>query len=160
MVTTTPAVSLSTLGAWLLKVSPQTTSVGELRRQGFREVTRRCVQPSYRTALVRAGQPVLLWVSGRDPRHPAGVHAVGHTTGSVQVAGAEVSMPVRLRAVEPVLTRDEILADPVLACLEVIRVPAGSNPSYLDTGQYLALRSTFPQLAASTGPAPSTAPPP
>ena len=40
-----------------------------LAGDGFAGVARWCVRPSYRTGLVAAGQPVLLWVSGKDPRH-------------------------------------------------------------------------------------------
>ena len=56
-------------------------------------------------------------------------------------------MPVRLVPVDPVVTRAEILVHPVLSGCEVIRMPAGSNPSYLDTEQYRALQSAFPQVS-------------
>jgi hypothetical protein len=42
--------------------------------------------------------------------------------------------------------RAELLADPLLRDLEVIRMPAGSNPSYVDRAQYRTLRQAFPQL--------------
>ena len=42
----------------------------------------------------------------------------------------------------PVL-RAELLLDPVLATAEVVRMPAGSNPSYLDREQYAALRAAY-----------------
>ncbi len=53
-------------------------------------------------------------------------------------------MPVRLRPSTPVIHREEILAHPTLAGIEVIRMPAGSNPSYLDAEQYAALQQAFP----------------
>ncbi|MET0999166.1 MAG: hypothetical protein ABWX73_10655 [Marmoricola sp.] len=129
-----------------MKASPAGLSVDEAVRTGFEAVTSRCVRPTYRAELIREGQPVLLWVSGRDPRHPAGIYAVGHTTGPV-ARGEELAMPVRLQRLDPVVAREEIVADPTLASLEVIRMPAGSNPSYLDREQYAALLAAFPQVS-------------
>jgi len=130
-----------TLGAWLVKAAPAGLSMTEVMSTGFATVTSRCVRPSYRTALVRAGQPVLLWLSGRDPDHPAGIHAHGRTTGP-----ASDEMPVQLEPVDPVVTRQQVLAVPGLAGAEVLRMPAGSNPSFLDVEQYLALQQAFRQL--------------
>jgi hypothetical protein len=62
-------------------------------------------------------------------------------------AGDELSMPVSLRAIDPPVTREEIRAHPGLASIEVLRMPAGSNPSYLDLEQYGALVGAFPQVA-------------
>jgi hypothetical protein len=100
------------------------------------------VRQTYRTALVRANQPVLLWVSGNDPEHPAGIHARGWTTGP-----ASDVIPVRLTAIEPVVSRSQVRDLPRLAGAEVLRMPAGSNPSFLDVAQYAALQEAFPQLA-------------
>ncbi len=136
------ALTEETLGAWLVKAAPSGLPMTEVMRTRFATVTSRCVRPSYRTALVREGQPVLLWLSGRDPDHPAGIHAHGLTTGP-----ASDEMPVRLVPVDPVVTRQQVLAVPGLAAAEVLRMPAGSNPSYLDVDQYLALLEAFPQLA-------------
>jgi hypothetical protein len=141
-----PAVTVATLGAWLVKARPDGLPLAELRASDFAGLTSRCVRPTYRAELVERGQPVLLWVSGRDPQHPAGIHAAGETTGGVQDDGSELSMSVRLHAIDPVVRREEILAHPVLRDLEVVRMPAGSNPSYLDRAQYRTLRQAFPQL--------------
>ncbi len=142
------AITDDILGAWLFKASPGGLPLAEVLRSGFSTVTTRCIRPSYRTDLVRAGQPVLLWVSGRDPVHPAGVYACGSTTGPTAYDVSEPFVPVRLRAVEPAVPRTELLADPVLALAEVIRMPAGSNPSYLDVQQYAALCAAFPQVGS------------
>jgi hypothetical protein len=96
----------------------------------------RCVRPSYRLELMRAGQPVLLWVSGRDD---PGVHALGVVAGPVTDTEGGPAVPVRLtRLAEPV-ERAELLADPVARDAEVLRMPAGSNPSWLSAGQYAAV---------------------
>ncbi|QXG75923.1 hypothetical protein KUM42_19515 [Modestobacter sp. L9-4] len=96
----------------------------------------RCLRPSYRLGLVRAGQPVLLWVSGRDR---PGVHALGVVTGPVRDTHDGPAVPVQLtRLAEPV-DRAELLADPAVRDAEVLRMPAGSNPSWLSAGQYAAV---------------------
>ena len=141
------AVTESSLGAWLVKASPAALPLPELVRTGFAQITSRCVRPSYRTELVLEGQPVLLWVSGRDPRHPAGIYAHGQTTGPVHTADDGPAMPMRLQGVLPTVSREEILAVAELGGLEVLRMPAGSNPSYLDIDQYRVLRQQFPQVS-------------
>jgi hypothetical protein len=141
------ALTLDSLGAWLLKASPADGALDDVVAEDFRSVTTRCVRPSYRTELVRPGQPVLLWVSGSDPRHPSGISARGRTTGTVVVTDQDGPvMPVSLCPVDPAVPRGLLLQDPVLARLEVLRMPAGSNPSYLDRAQYAALCSAFPQV--------------
>ena len=120
--------------------------MGGLVRSGFSTITTRCVRPSYRTSLVAPGQPVLLWVSGRDRSHPAGVYAEGRTTGVVRQDGEDLVMPVSLGALEVPVPRVELLAHPLLAQLEVLRMPAGSNPSYVTQEQLEALRAGWPQV--------------
>ena len=142
---TARAVTERSLGAWLVKASPGSLPIEELVRTGFADITSRCVRPTYRTGLVQRDQPVLLWVSGNDSRHPAGIYACGRTTGPVVPAAGSPTMPVRLRAIEPAIHRTDILDHPMLASIEVLRMPAGSNPSYLDTEQYHALQQAFPQ---------------
>ena len=75
------ALSTDSLGAWLVKASGAAPSTREHVRAGFAGVETWCVRPTYRTDLVAAGQPVLLWVSGSEPGLPAGIHAHGRTTG-------------------------------------------------------------------------------
>jgi len=144
---TTRAVTERSLGAWLVKANPGSLPIEETVRTRFADITSRCVRPTYRTGVVREGQPVLLWVSGNDRRHPAGIYAAGHTTGPVDLEASSPEMPVRLRAIEPAIPRQEIRTHPVLAGIEVIRMPAGSNPSYLDAEQYRVLLRDFPQVA-------------
>ena len=120
--------------------------MGGLVRTGFSTITTRCVRPSYRTSLVAPGQPVLLWVSGQDRSHPAGVYAEGRTTGVVRAEGDDLVLPVSLTPLEPAVRRVELLAHPLLAQLEVLRMPAGSNPSYVTEEQLEALRAGWPQV--------------
>ena len=157
MASPVPAVTQESLGAWLLKASPELLAVEEHVRTGFRTLTSRCVRSTYRAALVREGQPVLLWLSGHDRRHPAGLYAQGSTTGVAREDGPELAVPLALRLIDPVVTRRELLAHPRLAGIEVIRMPAGSNPSYLDVEQYAELRQAFPQVSPTGPPLLSTA---
>jgi hypothetical protein len=40
---------------------------------------------------------------------------------------------------DPHVPREELLADPDFAGAEVVRMPAGSNPSWLSAAQYVAV---------------------
>jgi hypothetical protein len=86
----------------------------------------RCVRSSYRLELMAAGQPCLLWLSGRAA---PGVHALGALTGPVgrDDDGGPV-VPVRLELLAEPVPRAELLADPRMRDAEVLRMPAGSNP--------------------------------
>ena len=55
-------------------------------------------------------------------------------------------LPLRLRTTDPMVPRRELLASPELHHLEVLRMPAGSNPSFIDRNAWHALRELFPQV--------------
>ena len=137
------ALSTQTLGAWLVKASGAAPSTREHVQQRFARVETWCARPTYRTDLVAAGQPVLLWVSGSEPSLPAGIHAHGRTTGP---AGDGV-IPMVLAPVDAPLLRSELVGHPELAALEVLRMPAGSNPSYVTPEQLEALVALCEELA-------------
>jgi hypothetical protein len=140
------AITPATLGAWVVKASPTEDTVAELVRRGFSTDWTSCVRPTYRTDLVEAGQPVLLWVSGRDASTPAGIHARGVTTGSAAYGEDQVRVPLRLEPVDPPVRRADLFGHPVLQGAEVLRMPAGSNPSYLTVEELAALEQGWPQL--------------
>lgn len=156
---TAPALTASTLGAWLVKGSERALSMDELIRSEFASVRQWCLRASYRADLVAPGQPVLLWISGSSKVHPAGIYAVGRTTGPAtadqaddgQVAPAErrrrtLSMPVSLSPLEPPVLRSHLLQHPALSRMEVLRMAAGSNPSFVTRAEWSALLSDWPQL--------------
>ena len=121
------------VACWVLKSASPRQVAGELTR---------CVRPSYRLGLMAAGQPCLLWRSGRqDP----GVHAVGVLTGPPEAGDGGPVVPVRLVALAEPVPRAELLADPAFRDAEVLRMPAGSNPSWLDAAQYAAVRARIVQ---------------
>lgn len=150
------ALDQASLGAWVIKSRFEASLLDHWMSTAFADVTTRCVRASYRTALVAAGQPVLLWISGQDRERPAGIYAQGRTTGAVGTdpggdssrpgAQAQPVMPVALEPVTPPVLRREILGHPVLSRIEVVRMPAGSNPSFLDRTQLHALREAWPHL--------------
>jgi hypothetical protein len=87
---------------------------------------------------MQPGQPCLLWVSGRER---PGVHALGELTGGPVESDGGPVVAVRLtRLAEPVDRRD-LLTDPAVRDAEVLRMPAGSNPSWLSAAQYAALQA-------------------
>ena len=108
----------------MLKAATPQPLVGELTR---------CVRPSYRLGLMAPGQPCLLWRSGRDS---PGVHALGVLSGPVHGEDGGPVVPVRLTPLAEPVPRAELVADPVFREAEVIRMPAGSNPSWLTAAQY------------------------
>ena len=113
---------------------------------GFETGSTWCVRPGYRADLVEPGQPVLLWVSGRSARTPAGIHAQGVTLGRADRTTGRLAVPMTFEPVSPPVLRADLLEHPVLACIEVVRMAAGSNPSYLTREQLRALRHGWPQV--------------
>ncbi|MDR7361052.1 hypothetical protein [Nocardioides marmoribigeumensis] len=146
MSTPSRSVTPESLGAWVVKASPAEGTVAELARRGFSTDWVSCVRPTYRADLVEPGQAVLLWVSGRSPTLPAGIHAHGTTTGRASYDGTTLRVPLRLEPVDPHVLRPELLDHPVLRGAEVLRMPAGGNPSYLRRAELDALLTGWPQL--------------
>jgi hypothetical protein len=108
-----------------------------------RELTR-CVRRTSRLGLVRPGQACLLWVSGRvEP----GVHAIGEVGGSPEEGQDGPVLDVRLTRLPTPVPRADLLADPAARDAEVLRVPAGSNPSWLSPAQFAAVLARLPEGA-------------
>jgi hypothetical protein len=127
------------VAGWLIKSTRAPAEIAPGWAPGEERELTRCVRRSYRLGLVSPGQPVVLWVSGRlGP----GVHAVGSVTGPAQEpvdAGPgdddRPALPVRLIRLANPVERAELLHDPRFRDAEVLRVPAGSNPSWLSAAQ-------------------------
>ena len=129
------------VACWVIKSSRTPGSVAPGWLPGTVRELDRCVRRSYRLDLMGPGQPCLLWVSGRQQ---PGVHALGELTGAVAPGDGGPVVAVRLtRLAEPV-HRAELLADPVARDAEVLRMPAGSNPSWLSPAQYAAVLAHLP----------------
>jgi len=82
------------------------------------------------------GDPCLLWLSGRDR---PGVHALGEVVGDVEERADGPEVPVRLTLLAEPVPRADLLGDSRMQDAEVLRMPAGSNPSWLTAEQYAAV---------------------
>lgn len=142
------------LGAWLIKANGDRSDIAA--RAARREpVEQWCVQPSYRTALMAAGQRVVFWVSGRTS---PGVWAFGELTGAPvrdpEGPDPKLRVPLRLHWLEEAdrVPRPTLLADPRLDRLEVLRMPQGSNPSFVTPQELAAIEhhAGHPQPATTT----------
>jgi hypothetical protein len=137
---------------WVLKSTRPPELIEPGWRVGHAHDLTRCVRRSYRLGLMRSGQPCLLWVSGRTE---PGVHALGELTGEPEERDGGPVVPVRLRRLRSPVARADLLADPAARDAEVLRMPAGSNPSWLSPAQYAAVLAHLPQhSAAALGPWP------
>jgi hypothetical protein len=123
------------VAGWLIKSTRAPATIEPGWAPGEERELTRCVQRSYRLELVSRGQPVVLWVSGRVR---PGVHAVGTVSGPVRADDGDRDgpvLPVRLTPLPDPVDRAELLADPEFRSAEVLRMPAGSNPSWLSAAQ-------------------------
>ena len=124
------------VACWVLKTTrPPSDLVPGWAAGTARDLTR-CVRRSYRLDFMAAGQPCLLWLSGRDR---PGVHGLGVLTGDAEPDGGGWAVPLRLRLLAEPVPRAELLTDPVAREAEVLRMPAGSNPSWLSPAQFAAV---------------------
>jgi hypothetical protein len=130
------------VACWVLKTSVPPAEVVPGWRPGSEQELTRCVRRSYRLDLMDTGQPCVLWLSGRDR---PGVHALGRLAGSPHEDADGPVVPVRLFLLAEPVERAELLADPVAREAEVLRMPAGSNPSWLSRPQFDAVLSRVPE---------------
>jgi hypothetical protein len=141
-------VRLADLGAWLLKGNADRA---DLAARFAREprVGQWCVQPSYRTRLMRAGQPVLFWASGSHGTLPYGIWGVGTLAGAPALDPRDgrwhVPLDLTIGAPDTWLPRGELRADRRLAALEVFRQPQAANPSFVTVEQFAALTGHLAQ---------------
>jgi len=129
------------VACWVLKSATPPEGIGAGWTAGAALVVDRCVRPSYRLGEMRPGAPCLLWISGRDR---PGVHALGELAGMPHDGPGGPAVPVRLVLLRAHLPRADLVADPVFAGAEVVRMPAGSNPSWLSPDQYAVVLARLP----------------
>jgi hypothetical protein len=126
------------VAAWLLKTTMPPEQLADGWRPGATRVLQRCLRGSYRLGLMLPGQPCLLWLSGADR---PGVHAVGSLSGLPGATADGPAVAVALRRLHRPVPRAALLGSPAFEAAEVVRMPAGSNPSYLTGEQLRAVRS-------------------
>jgi hypothetical protein len=136
-------VDLADLGAWLLKGNADRRDLADRFARDPRVETWG-VHPSYRTALMAAGQPVLFWGSGSRHRLPYGIWGLGEVAGPPGYYHEAGRWLVPLTLViwdrHEWVPRTELRGDPRLAGLEVLRQPQAANPSYVSRAEFGALR--------------------
>jgi len=131
-----PRLLLEDVACWVVKSTRPPDELAPDWPAGEVRALDRCLRSSYRLDLMRPGQPCLLWVSGRQA---PGVHALGKLSAVPVDTGGGPVVAVRFtRLAEPV-ARADLLADPAARDAEVLRMPAGSNPSWLSGAQYAAV---------------------
>ncbi len=154
------AITDEAFGAWLLKRSSRTWDVVAWVAAGPGHRQEWCVQPSYRSARMRAGDPVVLWVSGSARSEPAaGVWGLGRLRGPATtpaIAGKPV-VPVDVAMLGLLLTRVQARQDPVLQGMEVLRQPSMGNPGWLTVPEWDRLQHV---VVAARGGAPGRVRPP
>lgn len=138
-----PRITRETIAGWLVRSSAH--GAGELftARQGGRPIDRWCVASNYRSALMRPGDPIVLWVSGDGRRFARGVWGWGNVTGSARpmpdAHDGRLSVPVHIELLDRPVTDAELRAAGI-GDLEVQRQPMGSNPSWISVPQLQGLR--------------------
>jgi hypothetical protein len=122
------------VACWVLKTRTAPADLlPDWSRGTARELTR-CLRRSYRVELMQPGQRCLLWLSGSVA---PGVHGIGTLTSHAtsgetpDAAGRGVEVAVSVFLLPEPVSRAALLADPSFSRAEVLRMPAGSNPSYL-----------------------------
>ncbi len=147
----TGRLTAADVACWVLRTSHPPEAIDPAWRPGTARTLDRCVRRSYRLGLMAPGRPCLLWLSGRDR---PGVHALGTVAGPVDDDGDTAVVPVRLLRLPEPVPRADLLGDPRTRAAEVLRMPAGSNPSWLSAEQFDAVRSAVPDrdLAAALPP--------
>ncbi len=134
------AITDETFGAWLLKRSSRSWDV-RTWVAGAQRCQEWCVQPGYRAARMRAGDPVVVWVSGPARSDPApGVWGLGRVRGPATQQVGALAVPVDVAAQGLLLPREQLRHDPVLQGMEVLRQPQMGNPGWLTALEWAQLQ--------------------
>jgi hypothetical protein len=155
-------------GAWLLKCNP---SVYDLPAQlAAGDVPEDwSVQDNYRSQRMKAGDPVVLWVTGTKKSAPSGIWAVGRLAGVADVEAqivpggdgdsgfwidgdkflqARFFVPIDVEFLDEPLPRQAVQSHPGLAGAEVFSSPAQGNPNWFTKDEWAALQTLVETPAA------------
>ncbi|NYJ02955.1 hypothetical protein HNR19_003653 [Nocardioides thalensis] len=147
------------LGAWLLKCNPAVYDLRAAVDAGVDYVDSWSVRPGYRAEMMAPGQKAVLWVSGDGTRMARGIWGVGWVRGRVRPADAEgagfwTDQGARRSVRMAIALWIPVLAEPVtvkeiraagVTDLEVLRMPQGSNPSWISQAQLAVLEHLLPE---------------
>ncbi|WP_328811297.1 hypothetical protein [Rhodococcus sp. NBC_00294] len=148
-------VTARTLGAWVITVNPRKTDVASLLADGHAGGDW-CVAPNYRSRLMAAGQPILLWVSNRSGVHPArGFWGVGTVLGpAVDMHDPDdprLHVPTEITTLGEPVTAAECAGTAGLDRLEMLRSPQQSNPSVVTASEWSLLRARLERAPEAPG---------
>jgi hypothetical protein len=141
-------------GAWLFKCSPGLRDFDRFLAEPAQQ-SEWCVTRTYRSDLMEAHQPALLWVSGNDRGHPVpGIWGVGELAGPTTAKQAQrpaadrgpLRVDLTFRLLADPLPRTVLRQVPLLEQLEVLRIPAGSNPSWVTPTELAAVVALIEQV--------------
>lgn len=156
------AITDESFGAWVIKCHPDVWDVMTFLELGHDHIDSWSIRKSYRTDLMKPGQPVVFWVSG--PRDGdvvfRGVWGIGTLTTHAEdfpgMSAREAKASLwrdAFRATEPgwgVGTDITLMDDPIPAAVvqdesvlrncEIFRAPQMSNPAFLTRAEFKALR--------------------
>jgi hypothetical protein len=140
-------VTEDNLGCWLIKCDPRANmELLDTVSAGVTRVTSRCVVPGYRASMMKRGDRVVLWVSGDGREAARGIWGIGDVTGAVDATVVDLAVPVDIPLFESALT-DAALRAAGIDDLEVQRMPAGSNPSWVSRHQLGRIEPLLARLA-------------
>lgn len=149
-----PAVSRDDLGAWLLKCNPALWDLRAFLDSDEQRITSWAVQHNYRSDLMRPGDRVLFWVSGNGRGGlTRGLWGDGEIAAEAEDwvdaepglwLAEEPRRAVRARVEVDIGLWDSPVAVAELRAhgvddLEVLRMPFGSNPSWVSRAQLQAV---------------------
>lgn len=137
------AVTLETLGAWVIKCNARVTAVEPMRAAGVAEPDW-CVADNYRTRLIEPGQRVLFWVSSHPQR---GIWGAGRVTGPPYVDAGRLHVPVHIPLFDEPVIATALAAVPGLGAIEVFRSPQQANPSWVSTAEWRLIEPLLPGRA-------------
>ena len=172
----TQSITQENLGAWVLKCNPKTWDIETAIADGDYVIGDWSVQDNYRSRMMAAGDPVVLWVTGDGSRVTPGFWAFGEVDGPVDFEltldsdtaepGAEPDedgpgwldesamlraryfAPVWLPLLEAPIARATVAANAVLSGCELMRQPQMGNPSWLTRDEYAELLEVAGAVAA------------
>lgn len=155
-------ITRDNLGAWLLRCNPRSEpELPAMIAQGGHRIRQWCVADNYRSRLLVAGDPVVLWVSGDGRQLTRGIWGMGWVIAvngfprpddSVETAEDGTDQRRRPRADVDIPLSTEAVSDHAIRAagiddLEVQVQPQGANPSWISAAQYARLAVGFPSLA-------------
>ena len=134
------------VGAWLVTCNPEDVYDPTDDADARVHVFSWSLHGNYRTELVQPGDDIVLWVGGAERGgHTPGIWAYGFVAGDVfegegnpeewidqkRASARRPYVPMMMTWLEPPLPKRQLQKHPLLASIEVLRMPRMANPSFL-----------------------------